>query len=320
MVQFDFGDIDLVTTYYPPLILVNCKFTKDINQEISLILHLDLNIQEKHFQYWVPVEIKKSFQERYTLSIEVVDFLNLQSKVQTDSVIFHLTGDLVSMGNSTISEQSISKEFTRGRWKDACSNETKLENIQGNPIFPSIYPEVNLSKIEANFANQLGKLRRSILDDPIQILQRNILQKQIDEVKRFVLDDKHFKDLDVFRPTLEISREMGVESGWIVSVAILLSLEIYLKRWLIKFKPEKYDYKSLKNQSFEDLVGQMQDILNSKHIPYSKSDFGEMIGQRRFRNGIIHEDYTPEETEVVDLIAKTRSFVSLIKQLETRYP
>lgn len=124
--------------------------------------------------------------------------------------------------------------------------------------------------------------------------------------KKLTLQIRNLKNQNRFQSKI-------MSDNWGLAVFQVSLLEAFLKKWLIENNHKKIE--ELKNAKFGVLLDDVKKYLKASNIQFEQQYFSILIGQRDFRNHIIHELYNPTDNEIKKIIEINSEFMNYLNQI-----
>ena len=133
-------------------------------------------------------------------------------------------------------------------------------------------------------------------EKPLKIIDKELVQKIAIEAKKLVYESPEMQKVLILKELLGTAENYGLDEKWLSTAGYLLIEEVALKRWLLQHGHTEQD---LKKKDYYKLVEMLE--KDSKRIgkPINARDISKFLGEREFRNRVLHEGYkpTPKDTK-----------------------
>jgi len=98
----------------------------------------------------------------------------------------------------------------------------------------------------------------------------------------------------ILKELLSVAENYGLDEKWISTAGYLLIEEIALKQWLLR---HGHNEQELRNKQYTKLLKMLEKVFERMGKPISPRDLSRFLGERLFRNRVLHERYNPTSSE-----------------------
>lgn len=138
-----------------------------------------------------------------------------------------------------------------------------------------------------------GEMPVQVQEKPLRIPDREEVQRIVREVYR----SPRMQKMLPLRELLTFAGNYGLDEKWVSTTGYLLIEEIALKQWLHQHKHSKQE---LRNKKYHQLLEMLEEDFEEMDKLISPRDIGKFVGDRWFRNRVLHEGYNPTSDETKD--------------------
>lgn len=296
------------------MIELTTEITNNSGKSIPLVIHHSVQIQESRYNFTYAKAVTPQPDKtklRQALVLEEAVFLRAKDEIGgSDGLQINVKTSMLSQTGTTICDHSDALTIDKETWILA-QQENNKPKPEGEPV-TSFYKAELEGKIK-ELEEKIATIKQSILEDPLYRLQQKIFHNQMEEIKNYLMNQSEMQELALLKPIMEISKSMKIGHRWSIAVAILSSLEGFMKNWLVENAKESID--SLKKKDFGELIDKMENSLKSKGIKFEQKKLSDLSGKRNLRNKILHEMYEPTEGEIKEITEESIEFVKYMESL-----
>lgn len=132
---------------------------------------------------------------------------------------------------------------------------------------------------------------------PLEIVDEELVKKTVEEAKKLVYDSPQWKKMLPIRELLTVAENYDLDEKWLSTAGYLLIEEIALKQWLIQHDHSKKDFEK---KLYHQLLEMLEKDFEKMDKPISPKALSKFVGDRWFRNKVIHEGHPPSPKELND--------------------
>jgi len=131
-------------------------------------------------------------------------------------------------------------------------------------------------------------------EKPLKIVDKESVQKIVTEAKKLVYESPDMQKVLILKELLTVAENYGLDEKWFSTAGYLLIEEVALKRWLLHYDRTEQD---LKKKKYHELVEMLEQDFKKMGNPINARDISRFLGEREFRNRVLHEGYNPTPKE-----------------------
>jgi len=146
---------------------------------------------------------------------------------------------------------------------------------------------------------------------PLQIVDKGLVQKVVTEAKKLVIGSPDMQKVLPLKELLSVAENYGIDEKWISTAGYLLIEEIALKQWLFQ---HEHNEQSLKHKNYKNLLGMLETDFKKMGKPISPRALSNFLGERLFRNRVLHEGYNPTSREAKETKEMAIGLLEFLKQ------
>lgn len=148
-------------------------------------------------------------------------------------------------------------------------------------------------------------------EKPLKIVDKESVQKIVTEAKKLVYESPDMQKVLILKELLTVAENYSLDEKWISTAGYLLIEEIALKRWFLQ---HEHNEQSLKNKDYKKLLDMLETDFKRMGRPISPRDLSRFLGERLFRNRVLHEGYNPTSSEAKETKEMAISLLEFLKQ------
>ena len=148
-------------------------------------------------------------------------------------------------------------------------------------------------------------------EEPLKIIDKVLVQKVATEAKKLVYESPEMQKVLGVRELLTVAENHGLNENWLSTAMYLLIEEVALKQWLLQHGHNEQD---LKNKTYQSLLKMLENDFRRLGKPISPRDLSRFLGERLFRNRVLHEGYNPSSSEARETKEMAIGLLEFLKQ------
>jgi len=148
-------------------------------------------------------------------------------------------------------------------------------------------------------------------EKPLKIVDKESVQKIVAEAKKLVYDSPEIQKTLTLKPLITVAENYGLDEKWLLTAGHLLVEEIALKQWLIQHDHSEQD---LKKKQYYQLLEMLEKDFKRIGKPISPRDISKFLGEREFRNRVLHDGYNPTPREAKDTKEMAIALLEFLKR------
>lgn len=158
-----------------------------------------------------------------------------------------------------------------------------------------------------------GELALSKIQErkPLEIVDKGLVQKVVTEAKKLVYESPDMQKVLTLKEVLSVAENYNLDEKWISTAGYLLIEEIALKRWLLQ---HGHNEQSLRNKDYKNLLEMLETDFKKMGSPISPRALSRFLGERLFRNRVLHEGYDPTSGEAKETREMAIGLLEFLKQ------
>lgn len=125
---------------------------------------------------------------------------------------------------------------------------------------------------------------------PLKIVDKELVQKIAREAKKLVYDSPEMRKVLTLKELLTVAGNYDLDENWLSTAGYLLIEEIALKQWLLQHDHSEQD---LRRKDYQTLLRMLENDFKRIGKPINARDISRFLGEREFRNRVLHEGYSP---------------------------
>jgi len=146
---------------------------------------------------------------------------------------------------------------------------------------------------------------------PFRIVDKGLVQKIATEAKKLVYESPDMQRVLILKELLGVAENYSLDEKWFFTAGYLLIEETALKRWLFQ---HEHNEQSLKNKDYKNLLDMLETDFKKMGRPISPRDLSRFLGERLFRNRVLHEGYNPTSREAKETKEMAIGILEFLKQ------
>jgi len=147
--------------------------------------------------------------------------------------------------------------------------------------------------------------------ETLRIGDKDLAQKIATEAKKLVYESPDMQRVLILKELLNVAGNYSLDERWISTAAYLLIEEIALKQWLFQ---HGHSERSLKNRDYKNLLDMLETDFRKMNRPISPRDLSRFLGERLFRNRVLHEGYSPTSREAKETKEMAIGLLEFLRQ------
>lgn len=148
-------------------------------------------------------------------------------------------------------------------------------------------------------------------EKPLKIIDKELVQKIATEAKKLVYESPEMQKVLILKELLTVAENYRLDENWLSTAGYLLIEEIALKRWLLRHGHNEQD---LENTNYQKLLKMLETDFKRIGKPISPRDLSRFLGERLFRNRVLHEGYNPCLSEAKETKEMAIGLLEFLKQ------
>jgi len=146
---------------------------------------------------------------------------------------------------------------------------------------------------------------------PLRIVDKALVQKVVTEAKKLVYKSPDMQKALILKELLSVAEDYGLDEKWISTAGYLLIEEIALKQWLLQ---HGHSEQSLRHKDYKNLLDMLEADFEKMGKPISPRALSSFLGERLFRNRVLHEGYDPTSRDAEETKEMAIGLLEFLKQ------
>lgn len=147
-------------------------------------------------------------------------------------------------------------------------------------------------------------------EKPLKIVDKELLQRIATEAKKLVHESPEMQKVLILKELLTVAKDYGLDENWVSTAVYLLIEEVALKQWLSQHGDND---RNLRNKDYQKLLKMLETDFKKMGRPISPRDLSRFLGERLFRNMVLHEGYNPSPNEAKETKEMAIGLLRLLK-------
>lgn len=145
---------------------------------------------------------------------------------------------------------------------------------------------------------------------PIKIVDKELAQKIAAEVKKSVYESPQIHKLLPLGELLKIAQNYDLDENWYETAGYLLIEEIALKQWLLQHDHNRQELRA----RYARLLEMLENDFRERGKDISPRELSRFLGDRLFRNRVLHEGYNPTSREAKETKQMAIGLLEFLRQ------
>lgn len=132
------------------------------------------------------------------------------------------------------------------------------------------------------------------------------MQKIATQAKKLVYESPEMQEVLTLKELINTAKNHDLGVNWLSTAGYLLIEEVALKQWLIH---HDHTEQELKKKDYQKLLNMLEEDFKKMEKPISPRDLSRFLGERLFRNRVLHEGYNPSPDETKEMAMRLLGFL-----------